>query len=182
MGEKKSPAPAAAVGDISFERIYSQYYPSLLHYYSNKMQSIQDAEDLVNEVFLYCLRNLSRYDPSRASLSTWLFVIAESRWKNYCLRLRRADPWDDQISSFPNSNDDTEMEKAVWLEQLSECLAAALKTLDDRQRKIVILRFFEEKKPAEIADILGMDSNNVRVILHRALRLLQKEMSHFKEW
>lgn len=52
----------------------------------------------------------------------------------------------------------------------------ALKVLDERERTVIILRFFEDRKIQEIADILNLNSNTIKSILYRSLKKLKAEL------
>ncbi len=53
-------------------------------------------------------------------------------------------------------------------------LARCLATLDDRERRVIELTFWEERSAAEVAAALGLTAGNVRVIRHRAIERLQR--------
>lgn len=162
-----------------FESVYKTYYPKVLQYYSKKMANIQDAEDLAGEVFLYCCKNYDSYDPQKAEISTWIYLVAGSRWKNYC----RDRQYPQNIDDFEFCGEDgaDEMEHAVWLDQLTDSLTNALRQLTERQQRIVILRYFSDKTPSEIAVLLGTNPNNVRVQLSKALKTMKHYMNDFLE-
>lgn len=62
-----------------------------------------------------------------------------------------------------------------------EQVAEALQALDDRSRKVIVLRFFDKRTPMEIGQILGIDEGNVRVIQNRALKKLRSVMLEMEE-
>ena len=55
-----------------------------------------------------------------------------------------------------------------------EVAAEAIKKLDERSQKIIMLRFFEEKSHDEIAKIMNLTTGNVRVIQSRALKQMEE--------
>ena len=67
----------------AFEEVYNRYYLSVYLYLFKRIRHQQDAEDLANDVFLACYKNFGSYDPAKASMITWIFVIASNRLKNY---------------------------------------------------------------------------------------------------
>ena len=73
------------------------------------------------------------------------------------------------------------MEHAAYLEELRRLLAEKLGRLPEKQQKVIIMRFFQEKEFDEIAAALGTTSGNVRVILSRTLDKLEKEFSAIKD-
>lgn len=161
-----------------FEVFYEENYSKVLFYLVKKMPNRDDAEDLAGEVFLYCYSHYDDFDPIKSSITTWLFLIVNSRLKNYYRdRRERVDIGEMENYLFEEAD---EMDKAVYLEQLREKIAACLDKLPERQREIIILRYFKEMDYAAIADRLGMTAGNVRVVLSRTLDKLEKEFTDFK--
>lgn len=154
-----------------FEEIYDRYYFDVLRYLIRHMNNRQDAEDLAGDVFLYCYSHYDNYDPAKSSVATWLYLVVNSRLKNY-YRDRRETVDISELEPFLAAEED-DMGKAVYLQQLRGALAAAIQQLPERQQQVVILRYFQEKSYAEIADALGTSENNARVMMTRALTRLE---------
>ena len=74
------------------------------------------------------------------------------------------------------ASDETPMEQAAELDCERELLARALERLPQRQREIVVQKYFFEKSAAEIGKELGMTQVNVRVQLYRALQQMKAFM------
>ena len=68
---------------------------------------------------------------------------------------------------------DAPLEQAMEMEEERQLLANILKALPERQRQIVILKYFEDMTSGQIADRLGMTESNVRVQLFRAMKKMQ---------
>lgn len=164
-----------------FETLYEQYFDQIVRYLAKRLGNIQDAEDLAGDVFLYCYKNYDQYDPERSAVSTWLYLVVNSRLKNH-YRDRRDSA---DISELAESlfAEHVDMERAVYLEQLRDFLAGGLERLPERQRDIVVMRYFRQMEFADIAAELGITAGNARVILSRALEKLGKELQDSKlEW
>lgn len=168
-----------AVQKPSFETVYETYYTSVLSYIRKKITNLQDAEDLASEIFLYCYDHYADYDPAKSAVSTWLYLVANSRIKNYYRDHREFS----DIGAMENTlaDDKPEMEQSVYLEQLRDTLAKAIRTLPERQQQIVVMSYFQKRSSQEIAEALGMTSGNVRVQLSRALDKLQTHCQGFLE-
>ncbi|MEP6988501.1 MAG: sigma-70 family RNA polymerase sigma factor, partial [Chloroflexota bacterium] len=65
-----------------FEALYALCAPSIYRLCYGLLMNRQDAEDVMQEAFVYGFKNLHRYDGSRASFKTWLYTIALSRCRN----------------------------------------------------------------------------------------------------
>lgn len=161
-----------------FEAVYERYYFDIFRYVSKRLDNRQDAEDLTAEVFVYCYSHYDKYDPEKSSLSTWLYLVTNSRLKNH-YRDKRAWVDMEEVEGFLFAEGE-ELERAVYLEQLRAQLANALEELPEKQRKAVILRYFKEREYSQIAKALDTTEGNVRVILSRALDKLEKQCSGLK--
>ena len=159
---------------VTYEAFYEQYYPMVVSYLRSKCQSVQDAEDLANESFLYCYNHWKDYDPEKATLKTWVFLIVRSRWKNY---LRNHKP----VCSLEGLEDIIPgkeiMDQAVQLQAYRTELAEMLKTIPDRQREAIVLRYFRQWTDEEIAQWMGTSKTNVKVMIHRGIQKMNKEFS-----
>ncbi len=164
-----------------YEDFYSQQYGRVLHYVRGKIGNSQDAEDLVSEVFLYCYSHFDDYDPQKSSITTWLYLIVNSRVKNY---YRDHVTYADFESVSETMQDQSiDLDEGVYLEQLHRALMKAIRTLPERQQKIVMMRYFENRSSEEIAARLGTTPGNVRVLLSRALdKLSASNEAHWKEF
>lgn len=156
---------------VSFDSFYAEYRQPVFRYLCGKMNSTQDAEDLTADIFEYCFRQYSAFDPQKASRKTWLYVIVNSRYKNYLRSRRCFENIDDYMDFTPS--DDAPLEQAIEMEQERGVLTKALGQLPQKQREIVISKYFLEKSTDEIAQKLGMTPVNVRVQLYRALQKMK---------
>lgn len=169
---------AAKPGKMTYEDFYSAYYGSVLRYLSGKCAQKETAEDLASQVFLYCYQNYDRYDPEKASMASWVYMVANSRLKNYW-RDRKAYVDLEEVKDFIPDERDT-LDSAILLDELRDDMADALEKLPERQRIIVVLRYFKDMSAVDIGKMLNMSPVNVRVQLSRALDKLEKELTEYR--
>lgn len=164
-----------------YDDFYKDNYSRVVNYVKNKINNFEDAEDLTSEVFVYCYSHYEDYDPEKSSIMTWLYLIVNSRIKNYYRdHVTNAD-----IESVQDvmADESIDMDAGIYLEQLHKVLMNAIKTLPEREQKVIMMTYFENKSGDQIARILGITPGNVRVILHRAIGKLQKmNDSYWKEY
>ncbi len=158
---------------ISFEEFYEKYSSEILFYLIKKTGNKEAAEDLASEAFLYCYEHFDSYDPNKSAISTWLYLVVNSRLKNY-YRNQKETVDLSELEEFL-FDDQPDLNKAVYLEEMRNTLAVAIKSLSEMQQKVIIMRFFGHREFDEIAQELGTSSGNVRVIQTRALSKLCKE-------
>lgn len=159
------------------ENLYCDYYMKVYAYIRRKIGNSEDAEDLTQEVFEYCYKRYDLYDAAKSSLSTWLFLIASSRLKNYYRDKKSTECIDTYENLLPSTEND--MDRAVFLEQLKSSLLAALGELPDKQRDVVVCKYFGEMSHGEIAERMGISEGNSRVLLTRALDKMKEKMQDF---
>lgn len=155
----------------AFETLYEEYYTKILFYIYKRIGNREDAEDLAGEVFLYAYDHYGGFNPEKCAVSTWLYIIVNSRVKNYYRDHRsHAD-----ISALENllPDDGDELERAVWLEQLRAGLREAVDSLPERQREVIVMKYFQNRSHKEIAAAIHTSEGNTRVILSRALDRLK---------
>ena len=162
-----------------FETIYETYYSSVLSYLQRKMNNRQDAEDLAGEVFLYCYDHYAAYDPEKSAASTWIYLVANSRLKNYYRDRKEKSDISTLENVLPDENSD--VERGIYLVHLRKTMAKAISQLPRCQQQIVILSYFKQKNSNEIAVLLNMTPVNVRVQLSRALRKMESACKQFLE-
>ena len=166
-------AVLAGTGDrAAFSEIYSALVDDLYRFVRGHTEDDAEAEDILADVFLKAWRGVPRYRAGSEKFRPWIFTIARNEVRTYWRsRARRAGPLPEEIPEEPGeSEEDPEDDRRVIL--------AALSTLTDEQREVVVLRFFGNHDHAQIARILGKREGAVRALLLRALRRMRREMAY----
>lgn len=146
----------------------------------------QDAEDLVQDVFLKGYKVLKRFK-GKSSFYTWIYRIAINRTINFLKKRRNrsalslhdmdgaveADPAYIELSSRESPFRDAS------LSELQEKLNAALQTLSEKHRAVVVLHDIQGVPHDEIGRMLGCSSGTVRSRLFYARQQLQGELSEY---
>jgi RNA polymerase sigma-70 factor (ECF subfamily) len=131
-----------------------------------------EVEDLTQEVFVRLCKDdfrlLRSYDPVRASLSTWITIVARSTARDG-LRRRRPDAL--PLDAVPEAQLAIDPVEPVQKLKLPEAL------LSPRQREILAMLYDREMEVAEIARALGIDPQTVRSAHHKAMLKLR---AHFR--
>lgn len=156
--------------DEFFQSIYEDYYNRVLSYIRGRVNNPQDAEDLASDVFFKCYKNIDRYDPKKASVSTWVFTITSNTLKNY-YRDNRATVSMDGMEGFEIPFEE-DFDQAVRLEEIRQYLDRVLEDLDEKNRKVLLMRYYDEMKTADIAEEMDLSPGHVRVMLSRTLHRL----------
>ncbi|GIL12943.1 MAG: RNA polymerase sigma factor [Chloroflexi bacterium] len=166
-----------------YAQLYELYAPAIYRLCYSLLLNRQDAEDVMQEAFVYAFRCLHRYDPARASFKTWLYTIALSRCRNVyrrkhsLLSLLLAPDVPAPKSDGP--------EAALSKKDAQAALEAALKSLSPPLRESVILRYGHGLTYREMAAVIGCPQktaeSRVRLAHDRLRKLLQAEWI-VEEW
>jgi RNA polymerase sigma-70 factor (ECF subfamily) len=166
---------AAAWSEVAFKEVYSRYIKPLYSYILKRVRNHHDAEDLTAQVFLQVLDRLDPKDASSPKLAAWLFASARNATANFTRRRRHVAPI--PLEDLLECADESYPGAALLDEEELSRLLAAITHLPDERRQAIILRFVECLPHAEIADALGRTEGSARVLVHRALAELRKEVS-----
>lgn len=147
-------------------KIYEDYHLKVLRYIQSKVNDYHLAEDLCSDVFVKVYEKLDTFDETKASISTWIFTITRNLLIDY-YRTRKI------TVEIPDSLTYEEDISDVDPESL-ETLASALKELNDRDRKLIIMHYYEGKTLKEIAQTLGISYIYAKVLHKKVLLSLKK--------
>ncbi|MFQ3566488.1 MAG: sigma-70 family RNA polymerase sigma factor [Aggregatilineales bacterium] len=159
---------------LAYAALYDQFAPGIYRLCYSLLLNREDAEDVVQETFVYAFKNLHRFDPARASLKTWLYTIAICRCRNLYRRNRR--PMlniSELLHQIPLAPHSEHPEAALARQSVREAVEAALYALNPRLREAVVLRYGHGLTFREIADVMDCPQKTAesRVRLaHDALR------------
>jgi len=150
-----------------FSRVYDEHVWRVYGFLAYRLGDRNTAEDLTQATFERALRAWSRFDPRRASESTWLLAIARNLMIDHHRRDRShlTEPIEEHLAPLVPGPE----------EQFTRSpeLAIALARLSERDREIIALRFGGDMSGPEIAQMLGLTLANVQQILSRSLRKLR---------
>lgn len=130
------------------------------------------AEECAQDVMATVWQKAHQFDPTRASVATWVFTIARNRKIDLLRRQRRPEP--DDITWGPEEEPD--QADILVLQQESERLAEALVKLPENQRALVERAYFGDLSHSEIAAETGLPLGTIKSRIRLALERLRYEM------
>lgn len=167
-------AQRAITDDAALDELYDHFFPIIYNVIYARVKNADVADEVVSDTFLKVCKNLNTFDSSKASFSTWISRIAIRtltdyyRWQSH----RKGNvEWEDVYEPIAPEKDTPES-RVLNAENRKELLLA-LDKLDEREKRIVELKFWGDLSNKEIADTLDLTPNNVGVILHRAMGKLK---------
>jgi RNA polymerase sigma-70 factor (ECF subfamily) len=173
---------AAQRDPAQFDALYRRYLAQVYSLAYYELRDHHAAEDATERTFLSALASLGRFEerarPSdgegASTFRVWLFQIARNAvaTQRRSLRRRPTEPLD--AAAGIAGPGDVERD-AVARDEAAAAWRAVARLPADR-RRAVVLRFVDEMTTAEIAGILGRSEGAVRVLLHRALRSVARDL------
>ncbi len=161
---QKDPARFAELYENNFERVYA--------YVARRVGDRTETEDLTSEVFHHALSNLRRFEWRGIPFAAWLLRIAANlitdRWQR-SNRERLVDEPKQLESAQANKEDFEEVERRAMLFRLVDTLPA-------EQKRVVVLRFVEQKSIKEVARDICKTEGAVKQLQFRALSSLRGRM------
>ena len=162
---KKDPARFAELYENNFDRVYA--------FIAWRVRDRNEAEDLTSDVFHQALAGLARFEWRGVPFAAWLFKIASNaiidRSKRAAKEQGIPETFDTPADVIPGRIED-EIEQRARLFQLVERLPVD-------QRRVVGMRFAEEKSIREIAHEIGRSEGAVKQLQFRALQNLRAQLS-----
>ena len=162
---QKDPARFAELYENNFSRVYA--------YIARRVRDRNDAEDLTSEVFHQALAGLPRFEWRGVPFAAWLFKIASNAIIDRSTRAakeREVPAILDLPSEVSPQEIESEIEQRARLFQLVDRLPVD-------QRRVIGMRFAEEKSIREIAHGLGRSEGAVKQLQFRALQTLRAQLS-----
>ncbi len=173
-----------AAGDLAaFDDLMKGYGAAAQRYAYRVFRDHQIAEDVCQEFFFKLFRNAHRYEPV-GKLTTYFYKVLHNLCLDTLRRMNRKSMPDFQSFENPvldglgEAPEELAPERAAHLNEERKLVREAIGKLPDSLRRVIVLRELEGFKYREIAEILGLSLNEVKVLIHRGrkalLRILQR--------
>ena len=151
----------------SYKYIIDRYESKLIQYIRRVIfVSKEDAEDILQEVFIKAYRNLNGYD-SKYSFSSWIYRIAHNEAISFLRKKKSVIESNQDIEIFDKISSGEDIEDDFVTELKRKEVRKLLGMLDTKYREVLILRYFEDMEYNEISDILHTSVGNVSSLINR---------------
>jgi len=161
----------------AFIRAYDLYIDQIYRFVYFKIGNQEEAQDLTSAIFLKTwnyIQNNSLEDFK--TLKALIYKIARTSIIDHYRKNRSIATIDNEENKIDISDERQDIARQMEISFEFRIIENKLKELKDEYREIIVLRFIDEMSIKEIADIIDKPRSSVRVLIHRALKILRKLM------
>ena len=182
--DQDRPLVEAALADPArFDALYRRYLAPVYSFAYYELGDHHAAEDATERTFLAALTHLRRFEErarpadgeGASTFKVWLFRIARNVIANERRTVRRRPVA--PLADAALATDPMDVERDVTRREEAAAAWHAVGRLPEDRRRAVVLRFVDELSTAEIAGVLGRSEGAVRVLIHRALRSVARDLA-----
>ncbi|MFV2056732.1 MAG: sigma-70 family RNA polymerase sigma factor [Thiohalomonadales bacterium] len=151
----------------AIEKAWLEYKRQLLRFIRSKVETLEDAEDILNDVFLK-LTKIANENALPDNISSWLYRVSRNRIIDYYRTKKTFDQLPDGLSS--------ESEGANVIKQLSKCMLPMIQALPESYQQAVMLSEIGGKKYKEVSVELNLSVSAVKSRILRGREKLRKSL------
>jgi RNA polymerase sigma-70 factor (ECF subfamily) len=168
----------AAVKDpAQFAVLYNRYYVKIYRYIYNRVNSEELAADVTQQAFIKAMQSLAGYRFMGLPFASWLYRIARNelliqlRQKNKMRTVNISDHNVGEVADEIHASDNPDLMRE---------LVQAMRHLNDEEVELIEMKYFEGRQYQEICEVLGINENNAKSKIFRAVRKLRKLVNNAK--
>jgi len=163
MEDEQRRIEAAKADPSRFAELYDEHFDRVYAYVLRRVGDRSDAQDITADVFQNALANLGRFEWRGAPFAAWLYRIAANAIADHFQRKSRPVP---DVHSEA-AHDDVERRAMLF---------RSVDRLPADQRRVIVMRFAEEKSIREIAQEMGRSEGAVKQLQWRGLQTLRTQI------
>ncbi len=164
---------AAAENDAAFEELVIRHKQPVLNFF-RRLGDYNNAEDLAQRTFIRLFKYRDKYRP-KARFTTFLYLLARRTWIDHIRSKGRAREAERNLKERMELNASASVsrkdEKATRIE-------AALGTLSEEMRTVVVMSIYQGFKYREIAETLGIPLGTVKTRMYHAMKKLKEALNN----
>ena len=154
--------------EIAFSEIFDFIAPKINAYYIKNNLGVEQAEELTQEVLSTIWLKADLFDPEKSKFITWSFTIARNKKIDFYRKNKKNDINEEDVRDFlyeNNKTNDYEIESTI---------KKITQELDENQKKLIKMSFFEQKSHKKIAAELEIPLGTVKSRIRASLNKMQK--------
>ncbi|GLW68944.1 hypothetical protein Kpho02_12430 [Kitasatospora phosalacinea] len=155
--------------------IYRCYHGAVLAFLLRRTGSRPLAEDLAQDTFVRAMAGIRGFHWTGTDLGAWLFTIARHVLLDH--EKRRSTRRESAVAAVADHDSGVRVEESVIAAAEAERVGAALSVLNERQRSVLRLRYWDGLSSVEIADRIGLRVGAVKTLTYRARLNLRRTLA-----
>ncbi len=155
---------------------FNEYYSRIYNYVFYRTMDRTLAEDVTSDVMYRVARSYASFDPNKGTLDSWTFRIA----RNLLFSAYRSRKNDVDIDNVAEGAFAEDFDEGDPLDERAELVKAILSNLDEDEREMIYLKFWEQLPNKVIAQRLNMNPSTLSTKLSRALARVRKAYPDFE--
>lgn len=160
-------------GKNKFEMVYTKYKDLLYYIAHTILKDVQLSEDAVQDAFFALAKNMENFQSQSCNeIRNYLIIIV----RNAAYRIYNQNKQEVPTDNMDSISDPFDLEEATEHKEILEQLFRDLKTLDGKYADVLILRYYYNFKEKDIARILKITPNNVKIRIHRGKNSLKESL------
>ena len=166
-------------GDMTaIETLVSAFQMRIFRLSLSILDDPAEADEATQETFLAAIGKLNSFR-GEASFATWLYAIALNVCRGRLRKRRTRERLEQALQSLLRraGDDDAHPEQMVVQHETDAVLWQAIQSLSDRERAVIVMRYFHDMPLNEIAQVTGVSERTVRTRLHTAHERLRTALS-----
>lgn len=158
------------------QEIYEEYSKLVYNYLVSLTGNIEISQELMQETFYSAIKNIRKFK-GNSSVKTWLFKIAQNKWKDYLKstknkkELQLEDNLENMIVEQPLENNLLEKEETMYLYK-------SIHKLDENTKEVIYLKLKSDFTFKEIGDIFGKSEEWARITFYRGKQKLKEDIEN----
>lgn len=155
------------------KELYIKYQQEIYFYLYSMCRNSELAKDLTHDVFVKAILSLA---DSHTNMRAWLYMVARNEFINYHKKHSKVTYIDDEnisLEEHPHEHG-ADIENMLIFDENKKQLYHLLRHLSEQKREVLILQYFAELSQSEIAKLLNITPENVRIISYRAKQEIKK--------
>jgi len=167
------------IKELDYTEIYKHYSPKIMRYLNSSF-SIEDSEDMLQEIFIKVYNSLKTFR-KESSVNTWIYKIATNsiidKLKSKKYEFHKAQDNLDSVNlHFNNEHFSPVLGKQIEKDEMYDCIRQFIEELTEKNKIVFVLNQYEGFSNAEISDILQISIDSVKIRLHRAKETLKASL------
>jgi RNA polymerase sigma factor (sigma-70 family) len=158
---------------VAFAALFRHFAPRVKAFLMKSGADAALAEECAQDVMATLWQKAHLFDPTRASVATWIFTIARNRRIDALRKARRPEPEDLPWGPEP----EPDQADALEMQQETDRLGEALAQLPEKQRALIVRAYYGDLSHSEIAAETGLPLGTIKSRIRLALDRLRHQMS-----